>query len=117
MRKLITKVFSLLLLLACVEVQGQERPSNMSGDAGPRVGVALSGGGAKGAAHIGVLKYLVEQGIPIDYITGTSMGSIVGGLYALGYSVEDLHTLLYKRCKITYFPTETQQSVVSFIIY
>ena len=44
----------------------------------------LSGGGAKGAAHIGVLKYIEEAGIPIDYIAGTSMGSIIGGMYALG---------------------------------
>ncbi len=52
----------------------------------PKVGLVLSGGGAKGAAHIGVLKYIEEAGIPIDYIAGTSMGSIVGGMYALGYS-------------------------------
>ncbi|MBQ2133122.1 MAG: patatin-like phospholipase family protein, partial [Bacteroidales bacterium] len=46
----------------------------------PKVGLVLSGGGARGAAHIGVLKYIEEMGIPIDYIAGTSMGSIVGGL-------------------------------------
>lgn len=61
---------------------------------GPRVGLTLSGGGAKGAAHIGVLKYLVEQGIPIDYISGTSMGSIVGGLYSIGYTAEQLDSLI-----------------------
>ena len=44
----------------------------------PKIGLVLSGGGAKGAAHIGVLKYLEEIGMPIDYIAGTSMGSIVG---------------------------------------
>ena len=49
----------------------------------PKVGLVLSGGGAKGAAHIGVLKYIEEMGIPIDYIAGSSMGSIVGGMYAL----------------------------------
>ena len=48
----------------------------------PKVGLVLSGGGAKGAAHIGVLKYIEEAGIPIDFIAGTSMGSIVGGMYA-----------------------------------
>ena len=52
----------------------------------PKIGLVLSGGGAKGAAHIGVIKYLEEAGIPIDYVAGTSMGSIVGGMYALGYS-------------------------------
>ena len=44
----------------------------------PKVGLVLSGGGAKGAAHVGVLKYLEDNGIPIDYIAGTSMGSVVG---------------------------------------
>jgi len=52
----------------------------------PRVGLILSGGGAKGIAHVGALKVIEELGIPIDYIGGTSMGSIVGGLYALGYT-------------------------------
>ena len=56
----------------------------------PKVGLVLSGGGAKGAAHIGVLKYIEEMGIPIDYIAGTSMGSIVGGMYALGYSSAEI---------------------------
>ena len=48
------------------------------------VGVVMSGGGAKGLSHIGVIKALEENGIPIDYISGTSIGSIVGGLYAIG---------------------------------
>lgn len=49
-----------------------------------KVGVVLSGGGAKGVAHIGVLQVLEKAGIPVDVIVGTSMGSIVGGLYAIG---------------------------------
>lgn len=56
----------------------------------PKVGLVLSGGGAKGAAHIGVIKYIEEMGIPIDYVAGTSMGSIVGGLYALGYTSDEM---------------------------
>ena len=56
----------------------------------PKVGLVLSGGGAKGAAHIGVLKYIEEAGIPVDFIAGTSMGSIVGGMYALGYSSDEI---------------------------
>lgn len=56
----------------------------------PKVGLVLSGGGAKGAAHIGVLKYIEESGIPIDYIAGTSMGSIIGGMYALGYKSNEI---------------------------
>lgn len=54
------------------------------------VGLVLSGGGAKGLFHIGVIKALEENDIPIDYITGTSMGAIVGGLYAMGYSPDDM---------------------------
>ena len=60
----------------------------------PKVGLVLSGGGAKGAAHIGVLKYIEEIGIPIDYIAGTSMGSIVGGMYALGYSSDEILNII-----------------------
>ena len=59
-----------------------------------RVGLVLGGGGAKGAAHIGVLKVLEEAGIPIDYIAGTSMGAIVGGLYAVGYSANEIDSLV-----------------------
>lgn len=59
-----------------------------------KVGVVLSGGGAKGVAHIGVLKVLEEAGIPIDYIAGTSMGAIVGGLYAVGYDANALDSMV-----------------------
>lgn len=55
-----------------------------------KVAVVLSGGGAKGVTHIGVLKALEENGIPIDYIAGTSMGAIIGGLYASGYSPDQM---------------------------
>jgi NTE family protein len=54
------------------------------------IGLVLSGGGAKGLAHIGVLKVLEREGIPIDYIGGTSMGGLVGGLYAVGYTPDQL---------------------------
>ena len=60
---------------------------------GQKVGLVLSGGGAKGLAHIGVIKALEENNIPIDYITGTSMGAIIGGLYAAGYSPDEMETL------------------------
>lgn len=55
-----------------------------------RVGLVLSGGGAKGLYHIGVIRALEENGIPIDYVSGTSMGAIIGGLYAIGYSPEEM---------------------------
>ncbi|MCB1755490.1 MAG: patatin-like phospholipase family protein, partial [Gammaproteobacteria bacterium] len=60
----------------------------------PKIGLALSGGGARGAAHIGVLKKLEELRIPVDYIAGTSMGSIIGGLYASGKTADELETLI-----------------------
>ncbi|HEX2394968.1 MAG TPA: patatin-like phospholipase family protein [Bacteroidales bacterium] len=59
----------------------------------PKIGLVLSGGGAKGLAHIGVLKVLEKAGIVPDYITGTSMGSIVGGLYSIGYTADELSLL------------------------
>lgn len=59
----------------------------------PKIGLALGGGGAKGAAEVGVLKVLEAAGIQIDYIAGTSVGSIVGGLYAAGYSANELETM------------------------
>ncbi|MFW5755988.1 MAG: patatin-like phospholipase family protein [Tangfeifania sp.] len=60
---------------------------------GQSVGLVLSGGGAKGMAHIGVIRVLEENNIPIDYISGTSIGAIVGGLYAAGYSPDEMEEL------------------------
>lgn len=59
----------------------------------PKIGLVLSGGGAKGFAHIGVLKVLEKEGIPIDYIGGTSMGAVVGALYASGYSATQIDSI------------------------
>ena len=59
-----------------------------------KVGLVLSGGGAKGLTHIGIIRALEENHIPIDYIAGTSMGAIVGSLYAMGYSPDDMERLL-----------------------
>ena len=59
----------------------------------PKIGLVLSGGGAKGLAHIGVLKEIEKAGIKIDYIGGTSMGAIVGGLYAVGYTAHELDSI------------------------
>src|SRR5947208_5454283 len=60
----------------------------------PKIGLALGGGGARGVAHIGVLRVLEELHIPIDYIAGTSMGSIVAGLYACGYTPDQMEKLI-----------------------
>lgn len=59
-----------------------------------KIGLVLSGGGAKGLTHIGVIRALEENNIPIDYVTGTSMGAIIGALYAMGYSPDDMEKLL-----------------------
>ncbi|WP_430896161.1 MULTISPECIES: patatin-like phospholipase family protein [unclassified Paraflavitalea] len=71
------------LLLFSFEAMGQR----------PKIGLTLSGGGAKGLAHIGILKAIDSAGLKIDYITGTSMGSIVGALYASGYSADQLEQI------------------------
>ena len=60
----------------------------------PTVALVLSGGGAKGAAHVGVIEYIEELGIPVDMVLGTSMGGLVGGLYALGYTVPEMDSLV-----------------------
>ena len=63
----------------------------------PKVGLVLGGGGAKGAAEVGVLKVIERAGIPIDYIAGTSIGAVVGGLYAAGYTATELDTMLCRQ--------------------
>lgn len=83
MKRLITAVIMLTAIL--LSTLGADRQ---------KVGLVLSGGGAKGIAHIGVIQALEENGIPIDYITGTSMGAIVGSLYAAGYSPDEMLELL-----------------------
>ena len=56
----------------------------------PKLGLALSGGGAKGLAHLGVIKVMEEAGLTPDYISGVSMGSIIGGMYAMGYTPDSI---------------------------
>ncbi|MBN1998735.1 patatin-like phospholipase family protein [candidate division KSB1 bacterium] len=82
---------SLLLIFTLFFFSGIYGAENT--DVRPKVGLALSGGAALGLAHIGVLKVLEEADIPIDAISGTSMGAIVGGLYAIGYSAAELERL------------------------
>lgn len=86
-----SKIFRCLCTLFCltISIVGYSQDTTAV-KSRPKVGLVLSGGGAKGAAHIGVIKYLEEAGIPIDYIAGTSMGSIVGGMHALGYSSDEI---------------------------
>ena len=82
MKRIVTTV--LLLMTALFTLDAQR----------PKVAVVLSGGGAKGASHVGVLKVLEEYQIPVDIITGTSMGALVGGLYAVGHSASELDSII-----------------------
>lgn len=80
MRKLLCFLLSLILFTGMLSAQS--------------VGLVLSGGGAKGITHIGIIQALEENGIPIDYIAGTSIGAIVGGLYAMGYTPQEMLDLM-----------------------
>ncbi len=84
----------LFLLAGRLGAQGPRSPHAATSTPRPKIGLALAGGGAKGAAHIGVLKILEENHIPVDYIAGTSMGSIIGGLYATGMTADELREAL-----------------------
>lgn len=85
--RLIVLLSSVLCSALCSTVMAAET-------ARPRIGLVLSGGGARGAAHVGVLKVLDEMRVPIDAIAGTSMGAVVGGLYASGMSAQEIETLI-----------------------
>lgn len=80
--------FSFLFLSLCTNGFTQNNPSQR-----PKLGLTLSGGGAKGLAHIGILKAIDSAGLKIDYVTGTSMGAIIGGLYAIGYSGDSIEKI------------------------
>lgn len=79
--------FFIPLLFCCLLARGQQENKR------PKIGLTLSGGGAKGLAHIGILKAIDSAGLKIDFITGTSMGSIIGGLYAIGYPADSIEKM------------------------
>src|ERR1044072_9339935 len=82
-----------LLFVICIHPDGLQA---QTGKERPKIGLTLSGGGAKGLAHIGILQALDSAGLKVDYITGTSMGSIVGALYAMDYSGDSIEALAHK---------------------
>ena len=91
----------------------------------PTVGLVLSGGGAKGAAEVGALKYIEELGIPVDFICGTSIGGLVGGIYAMGYTADDLeqlfrsqdwNTMLTDRIPAKYIPFESKKDKATYLL-
>src|SRR5439155_1140579 len=95
--------FLFLILLLPLMAAAQEK-ADASASAGqqakrprPKIGIALEGGGALGLAHIGVLEWFEEHRIPVDYIAGTSMGGLVGGLYSTGKTPQELEDLSRNR--------------------
>ncbi len=84
LQKLLIIYLGLFLTGTCLFGQGR-----------PKIGVTLSGGGAKGLAHIGILQAIDSAGLHVDYVTGTSMGSIIGGLYAVGYSADSINKIAH----------------------
>lgn len=98
------RLLAALLLVLCAAMPAAPRRS---------VGLVLSGGGAKGLAHIGVIKALEENDIPIDFVTGTSMGAIVGALYAMGYTPEQMMELVTSR-EFGYWSTGTIDPRLSY---
>lgn len=91
MNQKITILTLLLLISLSAKAQNETQEKNT-----PKIGLVLSGGGAKGLAHIGVLKVIDSLGVKVDYIAGTSMGAIIGGLYASGYSGKQLDSVFYE---------------------
>ena len=102
-----------LIVLGATSLKAQETTDVIINAPRAKVGVVLGGGGAKGAAHIGVLKYLEEMGIPVDYVAGTSMGSIIGGLYALGYSPDEMSKLIARMDWSAYIGNRIDRSSMS----
>ncbi len=90
---LLNRSFCLVFLLLILPLETIFSQSGTGLAHRPKVAVVLSGGGAKGFAHIGVLKVLEEEGIPIDIIVGTSIGGLVGGIYSLGYSAQQIENI------------------------
>jgi NTE family protein len=89
MKKIISVFFVLCFILSFSQVK-----ENLVIPKNPKIGLSLAGGGAKGFAHVGVLKILDSLGVKVDYISGTSMGAIVGGLYASGYTGKDIEKIV-----------------------
>jgi len=86
--------YSITMLMLALMFLSQLLSAQNAGGERPKIGYVFSGGGAKGMAHVGVLKVLEEVGLEPDYISGTSMGSIMGGLYSIGYSADEISNII-----------------------
>jgi NTE family protein len=89
-----TLVTAMLLLTPCIPADAADRSCDLDASGRPRVGLVLSGGGARGIAHIGVIRLLEELHIPVDYVAGTSMGAVVGGMLATGMTAAELTSVV-----------------------
>ncbi|MCB1024676.1 MAG: patatin-like phospholipase family protein [Acidobacteria bacterium] len=91
-----TLLFTILFSISAIVICGQTAPAaqTVPKKTRPKIGLVLSGGGARGFAHIGVLRVLEENRIPVDYISGASMGALVGSLYSTGKSPAEMQQLV-----------------------
>ena len=108
---------ALIVLMTLNPVHAAQADSNQSAQTPPerpKIGLVLAGGGAKGAAHVGVLKVLEEMRIPVDYIAGTSMGSVIGGLYASGMRPDDIEREIQQIDWVDVFIDEPKREDRSF---
>jgi len=103
-----------LLVFLMVSTVNYAQKSHKDDGKDVKVGLVLSGGGAKGFAHVGVLKVLEKAGVRIDYIAGTSMGAIVGGLYASGYNADQLDSIIQAHDFIELFQDNVPRESASF---
>lgn len=110
------RTVSLILLVISIVFSDliEINASETEDDIRPKIGLVLSGGGAKGVAHIGVLKVLEEAEIPIDYISGTSMGAIIGGLYSIGYTAAELDSMVREQDWMFLLTDQIQRPYRSF---
>lgn len=107
--KIFSIFFSLFFLCSTAQIKKNgEIPKNV------KVGLSLSGGGAKGFAHVGVLKIIDSLGVKIDYVSGTSIGALVGGLYASGYSGKDIEKIMMETDFYTIIANEKNRKETSF---
>lgn len=111
---MLRKLTFLLIFFILYHTKSQVQ-SNFSIPPNPKIGLSLSGGGAKGFSHIGVLKVLDSLGVKIDYISGTSMGAIVGGLYASGYSGKEIENIVLNTDFYNIIANEKTRQATSFL--
>lgn len=108
------KKFIFLLILFCFKTTVAQINQNIEIKPNSKIGLSLAGGGAKGFAHIGTLKVLDSLGVKIDYIAGTSMGAIIGGLYASGYTGKEIEKIVLETDFYSILSNEKQREESSF---